>query len=160
MLIPAPPQTLPTGPIAARWQGYALPPLLAGTAGTARVAVENAGSATWRSQGKEGVQLAYHWLDPLGNPIVWDGVRSAFEQPVGPAEGAEVEVALAVPMPPGDYRLVFDAVHEFRFWFAEVGSPTLDLPVSVLSRIARRVLAVRILGDGPASEETRDALAA
>jgi len=159
MLIPAPPQTVPAGPIAARWLGYELLPLLAGTTGAARVAVENAGSATWRSQGKEGVQLAYHWLDPLGNPIVWDGVRSAFDRPVGPGERTEVALTVTVPMPPGDYRLVFDLVHEFRFWFAEVGSPTLDLPVSVLPRIPRRALAVRILGDGAAAEETRAALA-
>jgi len=160
MLTPAPPHDVPAGPIAARWLGYELPPLLAGTTGTARVAVENAGSAIWRSAGKEGVQLAYHWLDPLGNPIVWDGARSAFEQPVGPGERAELGVALSVPTPPGDYRLAFDLVHEHRFWFAEVGSPTLDLPVAVLPRIARRTLAVRILGDPAAAVVTRAALAA
>lgn len=159
MLIPAPPHDVPAGPIGARWLGYELPPLLAGTTGPARVAVENAGSATWRSDAKEGVQIAYHWLDSLGNPIVWDGIRSALERPVGPGERAEVGVALAVPMPPGDYRLVFDLVHEHRFWFAEVGSPTLDLPVAVLPRIARRALAVRIVGEAGAAE-TRAALSA
>jgi len=160
VLIPAPLRDVPAGPIGARWLGYELPPLLAGTTGTARVAVENAGSATWRSHGKEGVQLAYHWLDPLGNPIVWDGMRSALERPVSPGERAEVDVDLAVPMPPGDYRLTFDLVHEYRFWFAEVGSPTLDLPVAVLPRIAHRTLSIRILGDPALSDATRAALEA
>ena len=38
-----------------------------------RVELENAGAAAWRTRGGEGVQLSYHWLDELGNPIVWDG---------------------------------------------------------------------------------------
>ena len=159
MLIPAPPHDVPAGPIAARWLGYELPALVAGTTCAARVAVENAGSATWRSQGKEGVQLASHWLDPLGNPIVWDGVRSALERHIGPGERADLPVTLEVPMPPGDYRLAFDLVHEHRFWFAELGSPTLDLPVTVLPRMARRAIAVQILGEAGA-DETRAALAA
>jgi hypothetical protein len=160
VLIPAPPHDVPPGPIAARWLGYELPPLLAATSGKAHVAVENAGSATWRSDGNQGVQLAYHWLDPLGNPIVWDGVRSPFERPVGPGERAELDVTLDVPMPPGDYRLAFDLVHEHRFWFAEVGSPTLELPVAVRPRIARRALAVRILGGTALAGATKAALAA
>ena len=33
--------------------------------------LENAGSAGWRD-----VFLGYHWLDALGNPIVWEPLRT------------------------------------------------------------------------------------
>ena len=67
---------VPAGPLAPRWQAWTLGPQRAGTISTGRITVENAGSATWRSHGAGGVQASYHWLDPLGNPIVWDGIRT------------------------------------------------------------------------------------
>jgi hypothetical protein len=149
---------VPAGPLAVRWLGYDVPKLRAGMQGTARVELENAGSATWRSAGRDGVQLAYHWLDPLGNPIVWDGVRSPFASPVGPRERVELAVTLVAPMPPGAYRLAFDLVHEHRFWFAEVGNVPLDLPLDILPRLARRALVVRISGDPRLAKRTRAAL--
>ena len=33
-----------------------------------------------------GVNAGSHWLDERGNPIVWDGVRTALPQPVEPGE--------------------------------------------------------------------------
>ncbi len=149
---------VPAGPLAVRWLGYALPELRAGTSGPARLALENAGSAPWRSRGESGVQLSYHWLDDRGNPIVWDGPRTAFAAPVPPGERVEVELELAVPQPPGPYRLAFDLVEEFRFWFEEIGSTPLVLPVDVRPRIDERRLAVVVHGgDDP---ETTAALAA
>ncbi len=73
---------IPSGPLAVRWLAYELDGPRAGATGRARVLLENAGSATWRSRGTEGVQLAYHWLDDRGNPILWDGIRSAFPAPM------------------------------------------------------------------------------
>jgi hypothetical protein len=120
--------------------------------------LENAGSAEWRSRGKEGVQVAYHWLDPLGNPIVWDGLRTALPSAVTPGEQVELELPVVAPRPPGRYRLAFDLVEELRFWFAEVGSTPLDVPVEVAPRIAERRLAVVVHG-GP-DAETAAALSA
>ena len=134
------------GPLAVRWLAYEIGPVRAGATGNARVALENAGSATWRSRGRTGVRLAYHWLDPLGNAIVWDGTRAALPQPVSPGETVELDVSLAAPRPPGSYLLSFDLVEEHRFWFGEVGSATLDLPVEVAPRIAERRLRVVISG--------------
>ena len=142
---------VPAGPLAVRWLGYELAGQRAGVTTRARVVLENAGSAPWRSRGREGVQLAYHWLDPLGNPIVWDGTRSAFPEVVRPGETVEIESALTAPRPPGTYRLAFDLVEEFRFWFQEVGSSALELSVEVTPRIDERRLAVRVHG-GPDSE--------
>ena len=133
---------VPVGPLAVRWLAYELDEPRAGVRGKARVVLENAGSAPWRSRGKEGVQFTYHWLDPLGNPIVWDGVRTAFPREVPPGGQIGLEVPVDAPRPPGSYRLAFDLVEEFRFWFEEVGSSPLDVPVQVQPRIAERRLRV------------------
>ena len=137
---------VPVGPLAVRWLAYELEEQRAGVATRARVRLENAGTAPWRSRGREGVQLAYHWLDPLGNAIVWDGARTAFPDVVRPGETVELESTLVAPRPPGRYRLAFDLVEEFRFWFQELGSTPLDLPVDVRPRIDERRLAVRVHG--------------
>jgi hypothetical protein len=149
---------VPAGPLAVRWHAYELAEQRAGVTTWARVVLENAGSAPWRSHGREGVQLAYHWLDPLGNPIVWDGTRSAFPEVVRPGETVELESSLTAPRPPGRYRLAFDLVEEFRFWFQELGSSTLDVAVEVRPRIDARRLAVRM--HGPPDPEVDAALAA
>lgn len=138
---------VPIGPLAVRWLAYELEEQRAGVATHARVRLENAGTAPWRSRGREGVQLAYHWLDPLGNAIVWDGSRTAFPDVVAPGDAVELESPVIAPRPPGRYRLAFDLVEEFRFWFAEVGSAPLDLSVEVKPRIDERRLAVRVHGE-------------
>lgn len=149
---------VPAGPLAVRWLAYELPVLRAGTRATARVRVQNAGSAHWRSHGREGVQVASHWLDTLGNAIVWDGERTPFAEPVPPRAVVDVDFALECPRPPGRYRLAVDLVEEHRFWFAEVGSHQLELPVEVEPRIAARRLAALV--HGGAHPATTEALAA
>ena len=137
---------VPVGPLAVRWVAYELGEQRAGVATRARLRLENAGSAPWRSRGREGVHLAYHWLDPLGNAIVWDGNRTALPATVPPGEAVELEATVVAPRPPGSYRLAFDLVEELRYWFEELGSSTLDLPVEVRPRIDARRLAVRVHG--------------
>ena len=149
---------IPVGPLAVRWLGYELAEARAGAPGRALIRLENAGSAPWRSRGREGVHLSYHWLDPLGNAIVWDGPRSSFGQVVEPGETVELEVEVVAPRPPGSYRLAFDLVEELRFWFEEVGCAPLDLPVDVKPRISERRLRVRM--HGAPDFETEAALAA
>jgi hypothetical protein len=148
---------VPAGPLAVRWLAYELDEPRAGVSGKARVRLENAGSAPWRSRGREGVQLSYHWLDPLGNAIVWDGLRTSLPQVVEPGQVAELDVVVIAPRPPGSYRLAFDLVEELRFWFQEVGSAPLDLPVDVSPRISERRLGVMV--HGAPDSETEAALA-
>ena len=62
-------------------------------------------------------------------------------------EKVELESSLAAPRAPGRYRLAFDLVEEFRFWFHEVGSSPLEVPVDVRPRIDERRLAVRVHGE-------------
>jgi hypothetical protein len=148
---------VPVGPLAVRWQAYELDEPRAGVAGKARLKLVNAGTAPWRSRGREGVQLSYHWLDPLGNAIVWDGPRTPFPHTVDPGEGIEIELAVLGPRPPGTYRLAFDLVEELRFWFQEVGSSPLEIPIEVRPRISERRL--RVVMHGEPDSETAAALA-
>jgi hypothetical protein len=149
---------VPTGPLAVRWLAYEIDEARAGVPGRARIRLENVGSAPWRSRGREGVQLSYHWLDPLGNAIVWDGPRTSLSHVVEPGATVELEPVIVAPRPPGSYRLAFDLVEELRFWFQEVGSAPLDLQVEVKPRIAERRLGVEL--HGGQSPETDAALAA
>jgi hypothetical protein len=133
-------------PLAPRWLGAEVGPPRAGTLLRAHVSVENVGSATWRSRAADGLQVAYHWLDPLGNPVVWDGARTALPRPVAPGERLDVAVDVRVPRPPGRYVLRFDFVEEHRFWLEELRCPTLDVAVDVLPRIPARRLGVAVHG--------------
>jgi hypothetical protein len=146
------------GPLAPRWLAWTLDAPRAGVISTARVSVENAGTATWRSRGAGGVQASFHWLDPLGNPIIWDGPRTPLPHDVAPGERVEIELAVSAPRPPGAYRLSFDLVEEHRFWFGEVGCTPLEVELEVAPRITERRLAVRI--HGGADPATLAALAA
>jgi hypothetical protein len=137
---------VPAGPLAVRWLGHEVGEVRAGVVTRARLLVENAGSATWHSRGKEGIQGAYHWLDPLGNPIVWDGIRTPLPRAVRPGEQIELALDVLAPRPPGGYQLAFDLVEEYRFWFHELGSMRLELPVDVRPRIAERRLRVLVHG--------------
>jgi hypothetical protein len=132
---------VPKGPLAVRWGNVDLPEIRAGAQTSAVVELENAGTATWRSDDGAGVHAAYHWLDELGNPIVWDGRRTALPRPVGPGETLRLEARVQGPVPPGAYRLAFDLVDEGRCWFAELGNAPLELDVEVRPRIARALAA-------------------
>jgi len=117
------------GPLAVR---FGAPPSLAPEAGALEIAtveVENMGIVAWR----EEIAVAYHWLDRRDNPIVWDGRRTP-APPLAPGERATVEVLVRAPIPPGAYRLAFDAVAEHRAWFSELGSEMQALDLDVAPR--------------------------
>jgi len=134
---------VPAGPLAVRWRAYELPRLRAGRVDPARLVLENAGGVRWPE-----LLVSYHWLDRLGNPIVWEGLRTPGPR-LEPGEQAEVTAHVRGPMPPGPYRLSWDLVVERRWWFSEIGNVTLDVDVDVEPRIGR-ALAVRGAGDAGA----------
>src|ERR671924_1458052 len=142
---------VPSGPLAVRWLAYDPGRPRAGALGTARLALENAGTVPWPPTGERRVCLGYHWLDELGNPIVWDGLWTALPQEVAPGERVEAELAVRGPIPPGPYRLAFDLVAEDRYWFSELGNAPLERTVPVAPRLRRRALAVR--GGDPGAQE-------
>ncbi len=147
MSVPARPHAVPAGPLAVRWLAHELPLQLAGATTVGRLELENAGTAAWRSRPGRDIHLSYHWLDPLGNPIVWAGAFILLPERVEPGERISVFVTVRAPIPPGAYRLAFDLVNEGRYWFRELGNERLELDVDVLPRLARRALAVTVVGD-------------
>jgi hypothetical protein len=86
--------------------------------------------------------VSYHWLEELGNPIVWDGLWTALPRRVEPGETVETHLDVRGPMPPGRYRLAFDLVADDRLWLTEVGNTALERDVDVRPRISTRALAV------------------
>jgi hypothetical protein len=135
---------IPVGPLAVRWLAYEVDEP---RAASQKARCDSRTRARRPAlHGREGVQLSYHWLDPLGNAIVWDGPRTAFPYVVEPGGTVELDVAIVAPRPPGSYRLAFDLVEELRFWFEEVGSAPLDLLLEVTPRISERRLGVQMLG--------------
>lgn len=126
---------VPKGPLAVRWLDAELPEFRAGAVARARVTFENAGTATWR----DGVSVAYHWLDPLGNPIVWDGIRAPLPHELPPGATLTAELQIRAPLPPGRYRLAVDLVEEGKLWFAELGNAPLEREHEVAPRIERRI---------------------
>jgi hypothetical protein len=126
-----------SGPLIARWRLLEHEPVEAGALQRATVEVENAGTATWRTRDAEdGIFVSYHWLDERGNPILWDGLRTALERPLGPGESLRQPLDLRGPIPPGRYRLAVDLVEERRFWLAELGNEPLEEEVEVVPRDA------------------------
>ena len=119
-------------PLAVEWLRDDVPQQRAGALARAHVAFANAGTQPWRV-GR--FVLSYHWLDELGNPIVWDGLRSQLPRDVPPGEAVDADVEIRAPMPPGRYRLAIDLVDEGLVWLGELGSAPLELDVDVLPRI-------------------------
>jgi hypothetical protein len=124
------------GPLVARWLSWSLDEPRAGALGRVRAEVENVGSATWR----EDVACSYHWLDALGNPIVWDGFRTPLLRPVAPGARAVLDACVRAPMPPGRYRFALDLVAEHRAWFAELGAGGPDEEIEVRPRVEASAL--------------------
>lgn len=118
-------------PLAVQFHAWELEEPRAGTLVQALVEVENTGAAEWR----DDVKASYHWLDELGNPIVWDGLRTPLPRSVAPGERLETELAVRCPIPPGRYRLAVDFVAERRAWFGEVGGEPPEREVEVLPRV-------------------------
>jgi len=142
-------QTVPAGPLAVRWgERLDVPLLRAGALSVARLELENAGSATWVPDGPRRVCLGYHFLDELGNPIVWDGLWTRLPGTIEPGQRAKAEVNVRAPLGRGRYRLAFDLVADNRLWFSEVGNPQPEVVADVQPRISRRALAVRGADDG------------
>jgi len=94
------------------------------------VELRNNGTETWTAE--DGYAVAYHWRDTDDGVVVWDGLRSAFSEPVGPGRATQVDAVLEVPTEPGGYRLQWDVVREGVRWLSEgAGVDRESIPVEV-----------------------------
>ncbi len=104
--------------------------LTAGARIEVTVRLTNDGRAAWTPEAP--IRLAYHWLDPDTNPVVWDGDRTALPLPVVPGQTVEVKARVRAPDHPGHYRFQWDLVEEGHCWFSqEMSSPPVTVPVVV-----------------------------
>jgi SpoIID/LytB domain protein len=95
------------------------------------VTVTNSGVAPWNAAGANPIDLSYHWSDPAGNVVVWDGIRNPLPADVAPGASATVTAQVRTPDRPGAYTLTFDLVREGIAWFGSMGAVPLRLPTNV-----------------------------
>jgi SAM-dependent methyltransferase len=106
-----------------------IPPLVAGRTSPLRVSVRNASPVQWRSSAR--VRVADRWRASDGGRVVRTDARTVIETAVDPAGECEVELSVLAPVQPGEYELELDLLQESIGWFADRGSRTLKLPVTV-----------------------------
>ncbi len=105
----------------------------AGMAVRVQVTVRNLGPAAWPSsdEGRNPVNLSYHWRGVDGEIVVFDGARTSLREEVAPRQSRNLEAAVEPPTEAGVYVLEFDLVQEGVAWFADRGSPTTRVTVTV-----------------------------
>jgi glycosyltransferase involved in cell wall biosynthesis len=96
-----------------------------------RVRVTNTGRAPWSNRGAYPVNLSYHWLDPKGHVVDFEGLRAIMPGPLRPGESVELELQVEPPPRPGRYLLALDMVEEGAGWFSVQGVPYATVPIEV-----------------------------
>ncbi len=114
-----------------------IPPLAVGRMAPLRVRVRNESSVPWPTSAQ--LRVGDHWRAPDGRMVVLDDARAAIEPTVHPGGECEVRLNVRAPGQAGDYELEVDVVQEMVGWFADRGSCTLRLPVTVAARPERAV---------------------
>ncbi len=88
----------------------------AGSAFVVSVMVTNTGTDSWKSTAPGLVNLSYHWYDPSGATVLWDGARTPLGGDVAPTEQRMVQLAVTAPSTPGSYLLRIALVQEGVGW--------------------------------------------
>jgi hypothetical protein len=147
---------VPAGPLAVRWLGWKLlEPVRAGTVTKVDVALENAGSIAWRQ-----ILISYHWLDDLGNAMVYGELWTPIATTVEPGMQIEQRLEVRGPLRIALHRLAFDLVDSGRLWFSEVGNARLEVDVDVLPRVERALGVVIAPGSADLTAQSHKALEA
>ncbi|MBI2305145.1 MAG: N-acetylmuramoyl-L-alanine amidase [Chloroflexi bacterium] len=119
----------------AAWGSHNTPPRMApGETVTVTMGITNTGAITWTASGSYPFHLGYHWYDQTGAQYVQsfsDDHRTSLPRDIGPGQGVTLNALLTAPRSSGPYRLKWDMVQELVTWFADRGSPTLDVDVQV-----------------------------
>ena len=100
------------------------------------VKVTNRGYLTWPSVASDPlhpVRISYHWIDADGKVVVHDGLRTELPRSSGGGKPAHEGVDPR-PSYPGTYTLVLDLVREQVTWFANRGSPPLQISAVEVQR--------------------------
>ncbi|OIQ07956.1 immune inhibitor A precursor [Moorella thermoacetica] len=95
------------------------------------ITLSNEGGQTWAAGGSNPVHLSYHWKDASGKDVVWDGLRTALPSDIVPGQQISLLATVKAPESAGNYKLVWDMVHEGITWFSWQGVATKEVMVSV-----------------------------
>jgi len=117
--------------------------MLANSTHEVNLSVQNAGTLTWPADGENPARLGYRWYDEAEELVVQPPEhdhRTPLDEDVTFAHTAVFSPALVTaPGEPGQYTLKWDLVHEDVAWFADQGSDTLNITVSVSSVVTPTV---------------------
>ena len=95
------------------------------------VVIENGSSFDWLTDAEQPIFASYHWLDPVGNMVVYDGVRTNLPAPIQSFGRAQVVVSVVPPATAGNYTLEVSLVHEGVAWMEDDGLTSLRLKIGV-----------------------------
>jgi SAM-dependent methyltransferase len=94
------------------------------------VTVTNRSPYAWDPREHGVLRAGNHWLDASGSMLVRDDGRTGIGA-LGPGERTAVPLTVRAPMEPRTYMCEIDVVHEDVTWFADRGSRTVRMSVSV-----------------------------
>ena len=118
--------------------------LEAGSVIAVPVVVANQGTVKWSPE--DGFALSYHWLDPDGETVVWDGRRTRLPESVAPGAGIELEAIVEAPRGEGIFLLHWDIVQESVQWISETGA---EGPEPIVVSVFAGYAFTRLEGDSP-----------
>lgn len=98
------------------------------------ISMTNTGTVTCPQGGANPVYLSYHWLNSLGQTLVWDGLRTALPNDVATDQSVSLNANLRAPSTAGSYILVWDMVQEGVTWFSGTGALQVYVPGITVSQ--------------------------
>lgn len=86
------------------------------------VQLKNTSTRAWTNHYSYPINLSYHWLDQLGNIVVFEGKRTTLPvQEILSGQTLTIQMQVIAPAVPGQYRLVLLPVQEKHCWFDKCG---------------------------------------
>ena len=95
------------------------------------VTVRNDSPQPWPVMPDNRINVANHWLDAAGSCLHRDDGRTGLPR-LEPGAAVDLRLRCTTPTEPGDYLLEVDLVQEGVTWFAERGSPSARVMVTVV----------------------------
>jgi len=96
------------------------------------VEIENGSDETWECNSENPINLSYHWCDPDGRYIVYDGERTPLHRnQIKPNQRISCIANIKTPQAPGNYLLMITLVQEEVAWFEERSFVPLQHIISI-----------------------------
>lgn len=87
-----------------------------------KVEIHNDTDIAWCGDPFRAINLSYHFLDNINNPIIYDGVRTPIpESGIAPHGSVLVSMEVTAPEQAGQYHLILTMVQEDVGWFENIG---------------------------------------